>query len=454
MRRTACQLLVISSAVLWLAGTANARTRPRYGDTLRAEMQTVVMSGDSTPEALDGLAFETLVTIDDSGHLQPALATSWTSSNNGLRWEFELRHGVTFHDGTPLNPSPVVETLSKISNQPWRVRPGNNSVIFESDSALPNLPAMLSLPQFAISAMSSTGEAVGTGPFQIDRRNGPSFTLKANDDYWGGRPFIDALELLTSRAPRDQQNDFSFDRADVIGLAPEQLRRAQQDRLRLGVSRPAETLFVVISSAKAELRDVRVRQAISLAIDREAIHSVIFQHQGETASGLLPNWLSGYEFLFESSQDLTRARQLRMEVGQTPAISIGYDPGDPTERVIAERIALNAHDIGLNMQAVAGNSGDLRIRSVTLPSLDPAAALSGSLDRLGLPSASIMSTTESLYASERAALQTYEAIPLVHLPRVTMLKDRVRDWSASPAGEWQLDRVWLAARNARVEVHP
>lgn len=451
MKRITFPLLAISSMAL-MAGMAEGRTRPKYGDTLHADTRTVVMSGDATPDAMAGLIFETLVTVDESGHLQPGLATLWNTNNGGYRWEFFLRDGVSFHDGTPFNASSVVRSFAKLPNLPWRVRAGNGSVILESDTPQPNLPALLSLPQYAITSMTSDGDAVGTGPFVLDKRTGPMFSLKANDDYWGGRPFMDSLEFLTSRSTRDQGTDFSFDRADVIELAPEQLRKAQQDRMRLSISRPSETIFLVFDSAKPELRDARLRQAISLSIDRAAIRNVIFQHQGEIASGLLPNWLSGYEFLFPADQDLTRARQLRGELGQLPALTIGYDSTDPVGRLIAERIALNAHDIGLNMQAVPGN-GDLRLRHVELSSLNAEAALNGIIDRLNLTAPAPGGVTESLYASEHVALQTYSAIPLVHLPRVATMKDRVCDWTASPDGEWHLDNVWLAPRNGR-EVHP
>ena len=247
MRRTACRLLAISSAAFLLTA-AQARTRPRYGDTLRAETQTVVMSGDETPDLMVGLVFETLVTVDDNGHLQPALATSWVASNGGSRWEFTLRRGVTFQDGSPFNSTAVFRSLTKLNNQPWRVRTTADSVIFDSDTPQPDLPALLSLPQFAIGATTTDGATVGTGRFRLDKRTGPLFSLKANDDYWGGRPFIDSLELMTSRSTRDQMTDFSLDREDVVEASPDQLRRAQQDRLRLDISRPSETIFMVFDS--------------------------------------------------------------------------------------------------------------------------------------------------------------------------------------------------------------
>lgn len=439
MRRIPSQLLVIISAAILLT-TTHGRTRPRYGDTLRVETHSVAMSGDNTPDLLVGLVFETLVTVDDKGQFQPAIATSWTSNNGGRRWDFMLRPGVLFHDGQMCDLSRLQQFFSNQPSIPARVRATGDRLIFESETPQPNLPALLSLPRYAITELTGDRTAIGTGPFLLDHRSGLVFSLVANDHYWGGRPYLDGIELTTSRDLRDQMNDFLLDRAAVIEVAPEQLRRAQQDRLRLSISRPSETIFLVADPARAELNEPRLRQAIALTIDRAAIHNVIFQHQGEIAYGLVPNWLTGYEFLLWSTPNLLQARQLLTGLRLPATITIGYDPRDASSRLIAERIALNARDIGLEMQPVAG-SGDLRLRYLELPSANAAVALDDVFDQFGIaaPAAS-----QSTYQSERDALATYLAIPLVHLPRITALKGRVRDWRASPESRWHFGDVWLA----------
>ena len=88
--------------------------------------------------------------------------------------------------------------------------------------------------------------------------------------------------------------------------------------------------------------DARVREALALAVDRSAIHAVLLQRQGEVSGALLPQWLSGYAFLFPAAADLGRARQLAS--GARP-ITLGVS--DAAARPIAERIALNARDAGL-----------------------------------------------------------------------------------------------------------
>jgi ABC-type transport system substrate-binding protein len=288
----------------------------------------------------------------------------------------------------------------------------------------------------------------------LEARNNDRFTLKSNDDYWGGRPYLDGIELATNRSARDQMSDLSLDRADVIELPVDQLRRAQQDRMRTDSSRPADTVYLMVNSSKPELRDIRLRQAISLTIDRSAIHNVIFQRQGELAGGLLPNWMTGYAFLFPTAQDLTRARQLRSEVGNVPAVTIAYNATDPVERLIAERIALNVRDIGISMQAVAGSgSWDLKLKYVSIPSSDPATALTGLAGQSIMPPVN-SPTLESLYLNERAALQTYVAMPIVHLPRIVAMKDRVHNWTTSPIGSWRLNDVWVSTRSSNREGRP
>jgi ABC-type transport system substrate-binding protein len=198
-----------------------------------------------------------------------------------------------------------------------------------------------------------------------------------------------------------------------------------------------------------------LRQAISLAIDRSAIHNVIFQRQGEIAGGLLPNWMTGYAFLFSSAQDLERARQLRTEVGNIPPMTIAYNITDPSERLIAERIALNMRDIGVNMQAVAGNGpAEMKLKRVALMSSDPATALNGVVETLGIMPAASSPTLESLYTNERVAVKTFAAIPLVHLPKITAMKGRVHNWKTTPIGAWHLEDIWVTPRTITREGRP
>jgi MarR-like DNA-binding transcriptional regulator SgrR of sgrS sRNA len=401
---------------------------------------------------LSGLVFETLTRIDENGRLQPGLASYWSTPNGGARWEFLLRTKVQLHDGSELTPLVVAKSLAQAQIPGCKLLTASNGVIVDCEQPQASLPIALAQAKYAIATVDRNDNAVGTGPYRLDKRDADSFLLRANEDYWNGRPYVDTVELSTAKTFRDQMTDFSLDRADVVEVGTEQYRRAIEQRVRVNVSRPAETVLLVVNSASTPLRDQRLRQVISLAIDRSAIHSVIYQRQGEVASGLLPNWLTGFAFLFPASQNLGRARDLKNEVGQVPALTISYDPADPLERLIAERVALNVRDAGITMNAIAenGTSFDLKIAHWMVPSLDADSARNDLVRRFNIMPAMTGASIDTLYANERTALQTFTVIPLVHVPRMTAVKDRLQNFEQTPAGQLLFDELWVGPR----EVHP
>ena len=160
---------VISGVLVCLALGAAARTRPHYGGTLRIETQ-----GDPW-QVPDGMArrlvLDTLTTVADIGGARPALAVRWESQNADHRWEFWIRPEVRFQDGTALTADAVAAALDETCSHaacPWRmVRGVGPSVVFTSDSPVPDLPELLAQTQFAIAKQDATGAVVGTGPFRV-----------------------------------------------------------------------------------------------------------------------------------------------------------------------------------------------------------------------------------------------------------------------------------------------
>src|SRR5579862_3373493 len=115
MKRTVSRWFAAISLGLALLATASGRTRPRYGGTLHVETRSDPLKSP------DGIArkllFETLTRVNDNGAVEPALATSWESQSGSHRWEFQLRGGVRFHDGSPLTAEAVVSSLSSACNR-------------------------------------------------------------------------------------------------------------------------------------------------------------------------------------------------------------------------------------------------------------------------------------------------------------------------------------------------
>ncbi|MFZ0283660.1 MAG: ABC transporter substrate-binding protein [Terriglobales bacterium] len=140
---------------LLLAVVAGAATRPHYGGTLRVCLRAAPTSLDpdqqdwNASRNLFSLIFDTLATLDDQGRPQPALATAWQAGSGNQRWQFWLRRGITFADGTELNAD-VAAASVRAANPTWKVFSTGDAVVIERDSPDPDLPAELALARNSI----------------------------------------------------------------------------------------------------------------------------------------------------------------------------------------------------------------------------------------------------------------------------------------------------------------
>jgi ABC-type transport system substrate-binding protein len=400
---------------------------------------------------LQMLIFDRLVRFDDTGRLQPGLAVSWQPDNDRKRWEFRLRPGVKFHDGYPLNAAAVAGALQRLLAGTATVAASADSIVIQSDHAIANLPAELARPAASIAARGPDGALVGTGPFRVSRFDpARHLSLAAFEEHWAGRPFLDAVEIEMGRSPRDQFVDLQLGRADLVELSPSEMRPAMERGTRTWNSAPVEVLALAFGQGHAP-EDPRLREALALAIDRAAIHNVLLQRQGVANGALLPQWLSGYAFLFANQMDLVRARQVVAELAPADrSLPLAYDPSDAQARIIAERIAVNARDAGLSLQVTNLPRTELRLVRVRFTSLDPVAALAEVAAGLGLPETRAIGSgrPELVYNAERSLLEGYRAIPLFDLPETYAAGPRVRMWlepGISRMGWLQLADVWVEA---------
>ena len=262
----------------------------------------------------------------------------------------------------------------------------------------------------------------------------------ADENAPGGRPFLDTVEIQMARPLRDQSVDLELGKTDVVELGPGELRRQPAGR-KVWASAPVRLVALVFAP---RVENARIREALALAVDRAAIHNVLLQRQGEVSAALLPQWLSGYAFLFPAAADAARARTLLAGIpAAVRAISLGVE--DVALRPIAERIALNARDAGLAVSVVPQAAGaGARLVEVRIGSSDPALALAGIAVSLGLPEPPRAASPEALYAVERALLEGFRVIPLFHLPDVYGVNPRVKGRPGiTPLGEWRFENLWV-----------
>jgi MarR-like DNA-binding transcriptional regulator SgrR of sgrS sRNA len=424
---------------------APAATRPGYGGTLRVGLAGPLPDIDPSTTLADAaleyrrnqitpLFAETLVRINDRGVPEALLATSWTQQQDGRRWRFELRPGVSFHDGTPLTAALAAEALSR-PLAPAHVTASQTAVIV--DFPYPRADALfeLSRSHYSIVRRSADGKLTGTGPFTVLLvERGTRVVLNAFEGHWAGRPFLNSIEFVSSGA-----------NVDVSEIGTGTPHRPIQDRLRMWASSPSELLALVCDDVPPP-----VRQALHFAIDRAAIVNVLVQRRGEPAASLLPQWLTGYSFVFAAKHDATAGAALLRDVRLQP-LTLAYQGSDPLARNVAERIAVNARDAGILIRPVAAGSivGTANLNLVRQPftagpPLRVLAALARALRmQQTIPEDEPLSP-QALYELERSLLQERNVIPLAHLSRTFALSPRVRNFTGLRSGDLRLENVWLA----------
>lgn len=403
------------AAASLICATADAARRPRYGGVLRIAMRAVVDNPDPAVWPTSSIAFavktqittqvfETLVRIDRKGRPQPWLATQWNHDAARRRWLFTAREGVRFHDGSLWQPEDGV-------------------VAVPADKPLAEILAALAHPSSAITQRSADGALLGTGPFRIARWDARSVTLAAHETHWQGRPFLDTIEVTMGLPLREQTLALELGRADVIEIPANELRAQRQNGVRLSVTPPIETIALLLHRDKTHLRE-----RLSLAIDRQSIHQVIAQRQGDVTAALLPQWLSGYAFLFPPAFQPAPA-------APAAPLTIDHDPQDTLLRAIADRVALNAAQAGMSMRrAAAGQRADVRLIRLRSPRTGAIHALRTFSQELG-----IAMPEASAFETEKSLMETAGIVPLLHLPVVLRLHERVRNWSETGA----LENVWV-----------
>jgi len=434
MRLRAWAWLALSS---FLVRHAESATRPRYGGVLTIELSAPWASIDPADlhSAISPSIAETLVRLNARGEIEPLLAVAWRRDPDGKRWRFSLRPKVAFHDGEPLNAAnaaPALLAALKKTHPGVSVQAGGQTIVVQSEMAIPDLLLELATPRTAVFRKSDANPLIGTGPFRVAAwEPGRRLSLAAFDDYWGGRPYLDSVNINFGA---------SRGRADIFDIAAGPTRRVLPEGTETWSSAPRRLVALIAANVHPVLM-----QALALAIDPAPIVNVLAQKRGEPAFGLLPQWLSGYAFLFQSTPDVARAKQLVAPL-RLGMLTLSYSADDPFLRSVAERIALNARDAGVNLQPTTAPNANLSLVEWPLESADASGELAHMAGLLGMPDLAGSldpSKPESLYQAERALLDEHRVIPLVYLPETYGIAPRVHQIAKTGAFTLPLEDLWV-----------
>jgi len=383
-----------------------------------AAAQTLVFGNSGQPSSLDsadsqdgeslvvsGQITETLIGFAaGSAELEPKLAVSWSPNDAADVWTFELREGVQFHDGTPFDAEAVKFSYDRwnLVDHPYSFRDegknfvpfgwvfggprgeggiidevvaaGELSVEFRLTQPVPFFPALVAANYFQIDSPAAVMEAgadygspsvgsVGTGPFVFEEWvEGQRVRLSANADYWGGAPSVNEVVFRPILEPTARLAELQAGAIDIaVNLPADNLQTVENDGNLVTAIANGELNVGYVGISHAEehpMSDVRVRQAIAHAIDREAIVEAFYAGTGMVAEDHLAASLFGHGMDWPYEYDPERAQELLAEAGYADgfATELWYMPVSrpyyPSPQPIAETIASYLADVGIEAEVL------------------------------------------------------------------------------------------------------
>lgn len=278
---------------------------------------------------------ETLIGANEDFSLKPGLATSWKQLDEDT-WEFKLRNNVTFHDGSKMTAKEVKFTLEKVISENSKVASmlnidsieavDNYTIKIKTKEINPILPAILHYPDTAIISPSSYNEKgevvkpVGTGPYKFGSFDDKTKTLTVvkNKNWWGGKVGLDKMVIKGIPDPNTRAMAIENGEVDLTVDVPysETDRINAIDGINVEKYKTPRIYKIDLNLKHEPLEDIRVRQAMSYAINRSDIAENVLYNVGEAAGGpFLPTMVWANKSLKPYSQNLKKADELLTAAG-------------------------------------------------------------------------------------------------------------------------------------------
>ncbi|MFG1932192.1 ABC transporter substrate-binding protein [Mycobacterium sp. NPDC048908] len=309
--------------------------------------------------------FDTLVAPDANLEMRPALAESWDVSPDQLAWTFHLRRGVTFHDGSPFTADDVVYSYRRIIDQ--KLANADKFSAVTGVTALDPVTVRITLKQPTPNLLTNLGgfkgvaivqrrnvesgqiatHPVGTGPFAfVSQKSGDSITLKANPTYWAGAPKVSGITFRFISEASTALSALQAGEVDWTDSIPPQRVTAlkDDDSITLAATPSNDYWYLALNEARPPWNDVRVRQAIAYAIDRDAIVQTTSYGTAVANQLAIPKGNPWYTRYDRYRYDINTAKSLMTEAGADPKsldmlVTTEYPETVTAAQVIADNLA-------------------------------------------------------------------------------------------------------------------
>lgn len=388
-------LMVASAFLSTLPTTAHAQDATIKSFFFEGEPNVLDPQAATTLDEFNALynIYEGLVTYDPATlEPKPLLAESWKVSTDGTVYTFTLRKGVKFHNGREMTAEDVKYSLERLGNpktgtsytslllnkvkgftemrakeNPAATLSGVKAVDATTLEITLTAPVgsflkQLTMPGgFVVAKEAAEGKdfaqnPVGTGPYKLKEwKRQTSMTLEANADYWGGAPAVKTVVIRTSPGASQQVLEYEANNADVaIVPEPELARLRADDKLSKElVNVPILSLFFLRVNLKDPVMSKpEVRQALAIAINREAIIKTVLAGKGTPAYGLYPPGLSTYnKDYIPFKRDIAKAKELLEKAGYKDGVDIEVRTGQiETELRVLNAVQQQVAEAGIRLK--------------------------------------------------------------------------------------------------------
>jgi len=348
----------IKDTITWAQGTDVFSFDPHIGK-------------ETTAIQVTGNIYDTLVTVDGDMNVLPMLATEWERISD-LEYEFTIREGVKFHDGSPFTVEDVKFSLERAINSPQvaYITDFMEKVEIKDENTIkitthePYAATLLNLTHPAAGMVSKAytesqdkileSAPMGTGPYKfVEWRQGDYVKLTAFDEYWGGKP--ETKNLVMRIIPENAQRTIALELGEVdvaYDILPNDVSKIKENADLAMMEIPALTSFTVaFNLSKPALENKLVREAIRLAIDSQVIVDSIYYGAGEVAHSMIPPGAFGFQKDVKIEPNLERAKELLVEAGFPDGFKTNIYVNDNQTRVeMCQVIQDQLKKIGIDME--------------------------------------------------------------------------------------------------------
>ena len=331
-------------------------------------MQRNVGGSSGISQTMTRNVYEGLTSIDVDGEIIPTLAEEWEVSDDGLTYTFDLREDVTFHDGTAFTADDAVWSLSEVISEDSVAARKSDLIVMDEITALDDhtLEVVLSQPSrsllFNLAGVTIVKEGDtentsdnGTGPYRfVEWAQGDYLTIERNDDYWGEPASNPGVTFQFFTDTTAMNNALATGALDLVIAedSPDQLAQFE-DNPAFTISEGTSTTKYLwaFSNDEAPFDDVRVRQGLYRAIDRDAILDAVWAGRGQVIGSMVPPTDPWYTDLSDvHAYDPGSAQELLAEAGvEDLTITLDYVAGD-TEATIAQLLQADLAAVGVTLE--------------------------------------------------------------------------------------------------------